>query len=149
MTKWNETTESDAFIASADSYRTSIQIMRAIAFFARNAEEANAIWEGDGWHIASISDIWEHATNNGRIDDAELYWGDRSLNAICADSDEIKYSFCKYVEDSDGKMWERIASQFYQCDAQAELSARQLCEDLGIDGIFIRRGNVQWYISAN
>lgn len=149
MTKWNETTEAAAFIASADSYRTATEIMRAIAFFSRNAAEANAIWEGDGNYIARIPEIWEHATNSGQIDDTELYWGDRSLADICADSDEIKYSFGKYVEESDGKMWERIASQFYQCDAQAELSARQLCEDLGIDGVFIRRAGAEWYRAAN
>lgn len=149
MTKWSETSEAAAFIASADSYRTSIQIMRAIAFFARNAAEAETIWEGDGYDIASLSDIWENATNNGQLDDAELFWGDMSLADICDNGAEIKYNFGQYVDGSDGELWERIASQFYECDAQAELAARQLCEDIGADGIFIRRAGVEWFRSAS
>jgi hypothetical protein len=149
MTKWNETKDAAAFIASADSRHTSIQIMRAIAFFARNAEEAELIWQGDGGHIASVSDIWENATNSGQLDDADLFWGDMSLADICDNCAQIKYNFGQYVDGSDGKLWERIASQFYDCDAQAELAARHLCEDVGFDGIFISRGDVQWYISAN
>lgn len=85
MSKWNETAEAAAFVASANNRNTSVQIMLAIAFFARNIGEAEMLWNGDGiGAIASISDIWEHATGNGLIDDAGLYWGDRPLaNIIC------------------------------------------------------------------
>jgi hypothetical protein len=149
MTKWNETKDAAAFIASADSRHTSIQIMRAIAFFARNAAEAEAIWEGDWGDIASLSDIWERATEKGQLDDSELFWGDMSLDDICYNNGEISYSFGIYEEYSDGKLWEPIAAQLYDCDAQAELNARHLCEDVGFDGIFIRRGEVEWYIPTN
>jgi orotate phosphoribosyltransferase len=78
MTKFNET---------ADSRNTSTEVMEAIAFFARNEAEAEAVelWEGDPMKsIANLSDIWEHATNNGKIDDTESMWGDRALSEIMA-----------------------------------------------------------------
>jgi hypothetical protein len=85
MSEWYETAEAAEFVATAGTRNTSVQIMLAIAFFARNIGEAEMLWNGDGiGAIASISDIWENATNNGLIDDAELYWGDRPLaNIIC------------------------------------------------------------------
>jgi hypothetical protein len=85
MPKFNETAAAANFIATADSRNTSKQVMQAIAFFARNEAEAIALWEGDGiGTIANLSDIWEHATGNGQIDDTELMWGDRTLAKIMA-----------------------------------------------------------------
>lgn len=83
MTKFNETAAAAAFIASADSRETSKEIMEAIAFFARSEAEAVALWEGDGiGSVASLTDIWEHATNNGQRDDNDIMWGGRSLTEI-------------------------------------------------------------------
>ena len=85
MPKFNETAAAADFIATADSRNTSKEVMQAIAFFARNEAEAIALWEGDGiGTIANLSDIWEHATNNGKIDDTELMWGDRALSKVMA-----------------------------------------------------------------
>jgi hypothetical protein len=87
MTKFIETDAAQAFIDTAASRETSPAIMTAIAFFARNEAEAVALWEGDGIGVvAHLSDIWENATNNGQIDDADLMWGDRSLAQIMADN---------------------------------------------------------------
>jgi len=75
------------FNETADSRNTSKEVMEAIAFFARNEAEAEAVelWEGDPMEsIANLSDIWEHATNNGKIDDTELMWGDRALSKVMA-----------------------------------------------------------------
>ena len=47
MSQFYDSDEGLAFIATADSRQTSIEIMRAIAFMARNAKEAEAMWEGD------------------------------------------------------------------------------------------------------
>jgi len=83
MTHFSETEAAAEFIASADSRCTSRQVMEAIAFFARDTQEAERLWSGDGiGEIANLSDIWEHATGNGRLDDADLYWGDRTLAEI-------------------------------------------------------------------
>ena len=76
MTKWNETPEGEAFIASGDSRETSQRIMEAIAFFARNIEEAEAIWEdGPLRGKVSATDIWENVTNNGMLDAEDFVWG--------------------------------------------------------------------------
>ena len=76
MTKFNETDEGSAFIASGSSRETSPEIMEAIAFFARNTEEAEALWNGDGIGvIANPSDIWEHVTRNGLRDATDYAWG--------------------------------------------------------------------------
>jgi hypothetical protein len=85
MPKFNETAAAAGFIATADSCNNSKEVMQAIAFFARNEAEAVELWEGGGIGVvASISDIWEHATNNGKIDDTELMRGDRALSEIMA-----------------------------------------------------------------
>lgn len=82
-----DTDEGQAFIATAGSRETSAEIMKAIAFFARDEAEAVALWEGDAiGTTANLIDIWENATGNGRIDDADLMWGDRSLAQIMADN---------------------------------------------------------------
>ena len=79
----NKTEYSDAFIATAESRATSLEVMEAISFFARNETEADILWRGDGFEtIATFPDIWEHATGNGRIDDTQLFWGDYNLAQI-------------------------------------------------------------------
>lgn len=87
MTTFDETDAGDAFIATADSRNTGPEIMKAIAFFARNQVEAEALWNGDGIDVvATLTDIWENATNNGRLDDTKLFWGDRTLAEIMRQS---------------------------------------------------------------
>ena len=75
MTKWNETDEGTAFIASAASRETSKEIMEAIAFFARTAKEAEALWENGYGAAATSLDFWEHVTGNGLRDPSEFVWG--------------------------------------------------------------------------
>ena len=88
MEKFIETDAAAAFIATADSRNTSREIMEAIAFFARDEAEAVALWDGDAIGVAaSLTDIWESATGNGRIDGATLFWGDMSLAQIMADAE--------------------------------------------------------------
>jgi len=79
--KWDESDEAQAFIESANSRETSIEIMKALAFFARNASEAESLWNGDGFgKIAYLSDIVEHVTKNGLIDAADFCWGASGTN---------------------------------------------------------------------
>ena len=76
MTHWKDSSEATAWIATADSRETSREIMQAIAFFARNQDEANRLWSGDGFgEICHASDLWEHVTGNGRRDASEFCWG--------------------------------------------------------------------------
>ena len=89
MTNFNETEAAASFIATADSRETSKEVMAAIAFFARDEDEAVALWEGDGiGQVANLTDVCENATNNGRLDDTELMWGGRTLAAIMAEDAE-------------------------------------------------------------
>jgi hypothetical protein len=75
MTKWNETYEAAAFISSGDSRKTCKHVMEAIAFFAENLTEAEAFWNGDfGGKVDELA-IWEHATNNGKIESEDMLWG--------------------------------------------------------------------------
>lgn len=76
MTKFIDTAEGQDFIASGHSRETSPEVLEAIAFFARDLEEAEAAWNGDGRvrGICTDRDIWEHATSNGTRD-ADLHWG--------------------------------------------------------------------------
>jgi hypothetical protein len=72
---FNETHEGQNFIASGDSRETSSAVMNAIAFFARNEDEAEKIWNGDLIGIAcTFLDIWENATSNG-TKSVNLFWG--------------------------------------------------------------------------
>lgn len=88
MTKFRDTASADAFIATADSRETSSEVMEAIVFFARNEEEAVALWEGDGiGSVANLVDVWENATGNGRISDETLYWGGRTLATIMGENE--------------------------------------------------------------
>ena len=85
MTKFRDTDAAAGFIASAAAHDTSPQIMQAIAFFARDMDEACALWGGDAIGVvANVSDIWEHATGNGRIDDETLIWDGCPLSWIMA-----------------------------------------------------------------
>lgn len=87
MTKFRDTDSAAAFISTAASRETSKEVMQAIAFFARDEAEAVALWDGDAiGTVANRSDIWENATNNGKIDDTELFWGGRPLAAVMADA---------------------------------------------------------------
>lgn len=85
MTHYRDTAAAAAFVASAGSRETSPEVMKAIAFFARDAAEAEALWQGDGIdRIAGATDLWEHATGNGRLDGGDLFWGGRTLDAALA-----------------------------------------------------------------
>lgn len=85
MTKFNETDAGRAFIADGIDRETDAAIMRAIAFFARNEQEAEQIWNGDFGNSCTLINIWEHATNNGAISD-DLWWGDSNLRDLIADA---------------------------------------------------------------
>jgi hypothetical protein len=85
MTVFRNTDAAIAFIAAAGSRETSQEIMEAIAFFARDADEAEAVWQGEGLgRVCTLSDVWENATGNGRVDDGSLFWGGRALSIIMA-----------------------------------------------------------------
>jgi hypothetical protein len=76
MTDFRDTNTAAEFIASGDSRETSPEIMQAIAFFARNAAEAEALWNGDGFGVVCHPiDLWEHVTKNGMRDPSEFCWG--------------------------------------------------------------------------
>lgn len=76
MAYFAETDAGLAFIASAESRETDVRIMRAIAFFADNKEEAELLWNGDGFGvICHPSDLWETVTSNGLYDASEFCWG--------------------------------------------------------------------------
>lgn len=77
MERFDETKAGARFLASGASRETSREVMEAIAFFARNFDEADAIWNGDAIGKAcTLLGIWEHATNNGTDKNADLCWGD-------------------------------------------------------------------------
>jgi hypothetical protein len=81
MTKFVETAAAADFIATADSRETSSEIMRAIADFARDLTEAEALWAGDGFGVVcQVSDLWEQVTQNGLHDATEFCWGAAGLN---------------------------------------------------------------------
>ena len=74
MTRFYETDAAAEFIASGESRETSKAVMEAIAFFARDLDEAERIWE-DGFGVdCEPLNIWEHATSNGTRD-VDLFWG--------------------------------------------------------------------------
>ena len=75
MSNFYDTDAGAEFIATANSRNTSPEIMEAIAFLARNAAEAEAIWEGDRLGESELLAIWEHATGNGFRDASALFWG--------------------------------------------------------------------------
>ena len=64
-----------AFLDSADSRETSIELMEAILKVAGdNKVEAASIWE-DPTEEQKIA-IWEVATKNGLIDASDFCWGE-------------------------------------------------------------------------
>ena len=76
MSFWHETQEEEDFIATGDSRETSREIMEAIAFFARNLDEAEKLWNGDGFgYVCTPTDFWEHVTRNGARDPEDFVWG--------------------------------------------------------------------------
>ena len=76
MTKFNHTDQSAEFVATADSRCTSTEIMEAIAYFARDINEAESLWNGDGFGtVAHLSDLVERVTGNGLRDVTEFFWG--------------------------------------------------------------------------
>jgi hypothetical protein len=93
MTKFRDTDKGEAFVASYANRETSIEIMEAIAFFARNLREAEELWEGDGIGVyANLSDIWENVTGNGLRDAREFCWAennDWAKNLFEKQSDEV------------------------------------------------------------
>jgi len=81
MTKFRDTAAAAEFIASATSRETSPEIMQAIAFFARDLQEAEALWNGDGFgRICHPTDLWENVTSNGLHDATEFFWGAAGSN---------------------------------------------------------------------
>ena len=74
MTNFSNTEVAQEFIATGASRETSPEIMRAIAFLARDEAEAIRIWEAPtGAEITAIAEI---ATGNGRdCQPDELHWG--------------------------------------------------------------------------
>lgn len=75
MPRFAESAEGTEFVASGASRETSAEIMRAIAFFARDRKEAESIWAGDMLGACDLLAIWEYATGNG-LNSAESYvWG--------------------------------------------------------------------------
>jgi hypothetical protein len=77
MANFDETAEGIEFVASGDARETSPEIMRAIAWLARDIAEAESVWDGAGLGVVChLSDIWEIATGNGRDGDgSDLTWG--------------------------------------------------------------------------
>lgn len=75
MTKFRHTESAAEFIASGDARETDREIMEAIAFFARDLAEAEAIWSGDFGDACTMLDIWEHVTGNGLRDASDYCWG--------------------------------------------------------------------------
>lgn len=72
---WSDTAEAAAFIATADSRETSPEIMRAIAFYARNEAEAVEIWEEGHGGVCGPLDIWRLVTNDGERPTTDYHWG--------------------------------------------------------------------------
>lgn len=78
MAHFRDTEEGLAFIESGHTRETSPEIMQAIAFFARDLNEAESLWNGDGFGaICTTTDMWEHVTGNGLRDGDGLFWGGR------------------------------------------------------------------------
>lgn len=81
MTRFSETDAGRDFIASGNARETSREIMEAIAFFARNSDEAESLWAApQAGTIASPSDIWEHVTRNGLRNASDYVWGAAGTN---------------------------------------------------------------------
>jgi hypothetical protein len=86
MTHFADTDAGAKFIASGASRETSSEIMEAIAFFARDENEAEDFWNGGFDGRVDFLSIWEKATGSGNLDAAHLAWGDQSLAQVMAES---------------------------------------------------------------
>lgn len=75
MTTFRHTAAGQEFVASGASRETSPEIMEAIAYFARNTDEAEAIWSGDFGSSCNALDIWARATSNGVRASDDYCWG--------------------------------------------------------------------------
>ena len=83
MTQFHETPAGVAFIATAASRETSPEVMKAIASVSANTEQADALWSGDGIDIiCGMSRLVGIATDFGKIETADLYWGGCDLAQI-------------------------------------------------------------------
>ena len=83
MTPFYQTSAGAAFIATAASRETSPEVMKAIAYVSANTEQGDALWNGDGFGIVcNLSYVVEIATDFGRIDAADLRWGDHTLEEV-------------------------------------------------------------------
>lgn len=76
MTQWMHTQEAADFIATGEIRKTSPEIMEAITFFARNLDEAERVWKGEGLgRICHLVDVWEYVTGNGMRNASDYVWG--------------------------------------------------------------------------
>ena len=86
MTLFHNTAAGAEFVATASSRETSPEVMEAFAFLARNAAEATALWNGDGFGtVCNLSDVEEIATGNGRLHPSDLMWGGKTLEQVITD----------------------------------------------------------------
>ena len=58
------------------------------------------------------------------------------------------YKIGTFNETVDGKAFVVLKTAKFDSDAQAELNARHIAEDNGLDGVHIKRGDAEWYVSA-
>lgn len=74
ITTFKNTAAAAAFIGTADSRETSVEILRAITHIARNVDEAERIWEAPTED--ELVAVIEITTGNGREDAADFCWGE-------------------------------------------------------------------------
>jgi len=60
----------------------------------------------------------------------------------------ISYIFGRYSDEYGERTFEQVARYDCDSDAQAEHTARRICEDTGDLGLTIRRGDVEWFTRA-
>jgi len=58
----------------------------------------------------------------------------------------ITYKFGQYQETCDGRKFNVLFSKKCDSDAQAELNARNFSNNNHLNGIIIRRGDVEWFV---
>ena len=147
MTRFNETDEGRAFIATGDSRETSPEIMEAIAFFARNTAEAEALLNGDDLgEIANPSDIWEHVTNNGLRDASNYVWGEAGADwsvEIGLSPQSRLLSFFSNTE-GDATMRKSPKVKTWQTEKGAEKAASRLREKFPEDTFTVKKFPGPW-----
>lgn len=78
MAHFRETTEGQAFVESADSRETSPEVMEAIAYFAIDPADAEAIWMGDfSTGACNPAKLWERVTQNEMLVANSFFWDGR------------------------------------------------------------------------